>query len=402
MSIFSIFKNKKEEIALLIDIGNGSIQAGIISILPNTPPEFLSVAKSPYTIVDKPESKKLSQDMGLVLDRTLKDLMKQSSRTHLWKRKTISGVLVTFSSPWFVLKTKEAHVSEGEQFTVTSSLINDLVKKEEEAFKKELLQDFSKVPEDFFDIIEKNAIYVKVNGYHVDDILGQKTKVIDVFMCMSAIPKKIKEKVEELVLKHTHTSEEISMHTFPLVLFSAIRDNFADESDFMIMDITSEVTDVVLVQRDYVVGCTSFPIGRNSVIRRIAKSFGSTLEIAESTFHMYLSKKAEDRVLDAVDKLLIDIESEWSVYFENVLLELSPSMVLPKKVYVTVDTDVATIFNDFLKTSKTDSTALFRRNALVVHVNTELLAPFYKSNPNLHVDEFTAIPAIFYNKIIQN
>ncbi|MCX6701959.1 MAG: hypothetical protein NTX96_02060 [Candidatus Zambryskibacteria bacterium] len=286
-------------------------------------------------------------------------------------------------------------------FVITRKFIDDIVSKEEELFKKDLLENYPEDVKNQFDVIEKSVIHTRINGYIVNDSIGRKTRVFDANIFMSAIVKDVRERIINIVLKHTHISPgKILMHTFPLVLFSTIRDNFTNDSDFILMDITSEITDVALVSDDVITKTNSFPFGRNSIIRQIAKVFNVSLEIAESTLHMYMSSKVDDTTRLLMQNLFNDMEKEWEIYFKDMLLALSPNIILPKDVYITADSDVAPIFVDFLKLPKKDITTNFRKNINITHVSKDLLSPFYTNDSKMQEDEFITILAIFYNKLL--
>ena len=63
-----------------------------------------------------------------------------------------------------------------------------------------------------------------------------------------------------------------------------------------------------------------------------------------------------------IEEIFADVEKEWSIYLENGLSDLSPQFILPGNVYLTCDSDVENIYTNFLKLSKTDETAMFRKN----------------------------------------
>ena len=402
MSILSFFEKEKEEVSLLIDIGNGTIQAGLASFSKGKLPKFLYTVKLPFPVLGAPDIKRLSTDLSTLLDSVLTAVVKEGLSNLYKKNKKLRHTLITFSSPWFISKTKQIHISKARAFYITEWLMQSISQKEEEFFRSELLKDLPTGATDSFEVIEKSIVEAKVNGYLLDNSVGQKTKTLDVSVCMSAISKSIKEKIEGLILKHLNISkEQILMHTFPLVLFSTVRDHLQVDQNFILMDITSEITDITLVLDGAIFGSASFPSGRNLILRQISKSFNTSAEIAESTLHMYQSKKTTPPVTESINQIFMDIEKEWIVYFDNMLQELSPNAILPKKLYVTADNDVASIFIDFLKSSEGDFTSVFKKTGVLTHIDQELLRPFYQENPVVKTDQFIIILALFYNKVFQ-
>jgi hypothetical protein len=367
-----------DETVLLIDVGNGSIGAGLVVFSKNKIPKSIYNVRLPFSILEKIDASKLESGMGLLLDDVLGNMSK-------FIPPNLSSVLVTFSSPWFISKTKHIHTEQDKPFVVTKGFFEQIVKKEEDAFKKELTDQA-------FTVVERNIVHTKVNGYSVQNSVGKKAKSFDAFLCMSVIGDSIVEKVHSLVSRYMHIRKErVVLHTFPLVSFSVVRDLYPNVMDFLLMDITSEVTDLTLVRGDVIIDTVSYPSGRNFIVRQVAKAFDVSAEIAVSLLHMCTEGKADVAVLTKMQELLVSVEKEWSVYMEDALISLSKEVVLPSRVYVTVESDVAPIFIKF-----------FKKNIDVVYISHDLLSGLYQNNIKSPPDEFLAILSIFYTKIMQH
>ena len=140
MSFLSFLNNKKEEVSLIIDIGNGSITSSLVLFTKGLKPEFLYVNSATFLIRDEPNVSKLVTDMKSVLEDLLNVLMKKGFTHRYWNTnsKNISKALVSFSSPWFVSKTKHINLRQDTPFVITKSFLDDVLKKEGLIFKKEL------------------------------------------------------------------------------------------------------------------------------------------------------------------------------------------------------------------------------------------------------------------------
>lgn len=401
MLSFSFLEQEKENISLLINVNNGSINTALVSFRQNKVPKFLYSIEMPF-VGEKPDIMKLSEGMSSLLDSSLEEIITVGWENSGLKGRKLSHVVVSFSSPWFILKTKNIHLSKDDIFVVTKNFINDITQKEEELFKRELLDSYSSNKEDEFVVIEKSVVHTKINGYVVPDIIGRKTKDFDVSVLVSAITKNIEDKVTNLIFKQTHVPKEnIIIHSFPLILFSTIRDSFENEANFILINIDSEITDIILVDNHTITSVVSFPFGKNTIIRHLANSFKISPEIAESQLVIYMSKKIEDSTLDSTENLLRDLEKEWSVYFEDALVNLSPNMNWPKKTFVMADKNVASIFVDFLSLQKADATSSFRKHIDLKLIDEAILSGMYEHKQNKPVKKSIIILAIFYNKLRQ-
>lgn len=397
------FTKSDSKVCLLIDIGSGSITTSYVLYERGKHLVFLHTLSREFTIADKPTSFKLVENMSNTLDSLLLDMSKNGFSHKYFKSnsKNISQVVMSFSSPWFMPKTKHVEIIKEKAFTITDSFINDLVSKEEEVFKKEIMSEHDSDGNDTFEVVENSIVHIKVNGYALKSISGHKTNSLDAYLCMSVISGGVLERVYSLILKHTHISREnILIHTFPVVSFSVLRDLFSQTRDFIILDATSEVTDITLVQGDIIVNTASIPTGKNFIVRQIAREFKVSVEIAESTLALYIAEKLDKVTADKMEKVITEIEKEWAVYFEKALLDLSQQLSLPQKLYITSDYESSKIYSMFVKLPKADVTALFRKNVDVLHVENKVLNNFYVNDSITIPNEFIVILAIFYQKIV--
>ncbi len=383
--------SQKNHFFLVLDVGNGTVACALAES--GVKPKILHNVRAPFDIFESPDPTRLVQDLPALIDevlsKTIKDGLKKA------KIKKIETVLVTVSSPWFALKTKNLELSKDKPFIISEEFINDVLKKEEEIFKKELLGSGG----GNFTIIEKSIVHAKINGYTLDRMIGQRTKSLSSFLYLSVIEDRVKDILVSTILKHINMPrDKILIHTFPLVSFSTVRDIFPGNSNFVLMDVSADVTDLTLVIDDSISKSISFPSGRNFILRQIAKDLGSSMEVALSTLHLYNDEKINEDLRSKVDKVFFNVEKEWSIYFENAPMELSEKMLLPNLVYLTADNDVSGIYMQFLKLAKTDSTSNFRKNMNIVKVDSESLANYCDYAPFVKKDEFTEIGTIFCNK----
>ncbi len=402
MSFLSFLDKDAEELSILLDIGNGSINGALAKFSKNKLPKFVFTAEVPFTIKDEMKASELASEMRILLDLILNHIIKQGLQNTDQSNLKITQVLITFSSPWFALKTKHITLNQPTPFLITKDFLEDIIQKEEEALESEIFGENPNTGTKSFEIIEKSIVHTKINGYPLSDSYGKKTKNFEAYMCLSVINKSTIEKIHDIILKNSHIpSSSVLIHTFPIASFIVIRDIFSSNSDFIIMDITGEVTDITLVQDDVVIKSISMPSGRNFLIRQIAKGLGLSIEIAQSTIAMYSAKKLDDDTIEKFEAILVNVEREWAIYLASALEELSPLKTPPSTVYLTSDSDFAPIYKEFLSFSKTDSTAEFRKNINLIHIKDETFSSFYEKNTGVKVNEFIAILAIFYNKILQ-
>ncbi len=389
--MFGLSRNTKEEIVLLCDIGNGSIGGAFASFSSDKVPRIIYNTRISFAVLDTTDAAKMIEGVSALLLEMFSILMDTGSSYEYWRGKDmrISSALVTFSSPWFFSKTKHIVISDEKEFIITKAFLDDVIAKEGELFKKELVEKGTS--EEAFALIENSIVHTKINGYTLNDSIGKRTNSFDAFLSMSVAPQNVVKLVEDCILKHTHVGKDrIFMRTFPLVSFSVIRDIFHNTSDFILMDVTGEVTDMTVVSDGAMVASVSFPSGRNFIIRQVAKAFDVSPEIALSTLHMYAWDKTDNETKERMVSVLADVAKEWTIYYEDARSSLSSGTILPKMLYMTADADTAPFFLDFLKTSGVN---------MVTHISGAVIDKLYETAPKLFSDEFIGILAVFYNKM---
>lgn len=394
---------KKEKVSLLIDIGNGAISAGLILFRDNLKPKHIYSIKMPFLIEENIKNDVLLQSMNTLLDQVLIMISKNGfTQAYLKNKKAyISSVLVSFSSPWFVSRSKNIHLDQDVPFVITKSFIENILETEKNLYEKELAKsEYEKVFEGEIKIIENIVVHTMVNGYPILNSIGKRTKIFDASIYTSYVSKSVLDIVYNQIFKHTHIhNENLFVSTFPLISFTITRDLFPSADSFLFMDIGAEVTDITFVSNNSIVDIASYQSGRNFIIRQIAKKFKVSTEIAESLLHMYNTKSSDEETTLIIQSVLLDSEKEWSIYFDDACTELSKKSVLPSNIFVMAENDVTQIYNDYLKNTKTDNTTTSKKTLNIVNINNEMLSTVYDNDKRFPQDESIGILVAFFNKI---
>ncbi|MSU45021.1 MAG: hypothetical protein EXS47_00090 [Candidatus Zambryskibacteria bacterium] len=392
---FLSFAKKENEVSLLIDIGNETVSIALVSYK-NKTPNFTYYTKAEFPILEESSKQRAITGLGTLLDQMLIKTLKL-------RKEKIDKVVVSFSSPWYTFISKEVHLAEGKDFFITKSFLESVLVREEKLYIKELSEGREGEVKNQHSVVERSIVHAKINGYVLNNMLGKKTKSFDAYLYISAISTKIEEKVVDVISKHTHISRgNISLYTSPLVSFHTIRDRFPDDRDFLLMNITGESTDFSLVKGDVIESNIQFPLGRSYIIRKIAKSAKVSSEISESMLHMYLQQKTDEVTTSLIEETLTEIEEEWAVYFEDVFVSLCKTRDYPIKIFLISDEDVVTIFSNFLKLVKTDSTALFRKNMKLCLIDELTIADLYESSIEVNPSVALVLLAIFHSRVKSN
>lgn len=398
-----MWSDKKEELSILIYISTSKISASFAVFANGKNPKIIHNVVSFFPAGLKLDDFNSPSTVSTLLDTTLTLLFKEGSGVvaHKIEEKDIKSVAVTFSAPWFVSKTKELHLEQKTPFIVTENFINNILQVEEKTFEKEILStETDGKYSGGLAIIENTFTHSKVNGYSIPNNFGKKTDNFDISLYTSFASRDIVKNLLSQIHKHTNLSvDKIHINTFPLVFFYAIRNMFSTVNSFIFMNVEGEVTDLTLVHDGGINHNISFPSAKNFLLRKIAKSFDVSPEIADSMVHMYNAKKMDDEYQEKMRMALDDVEREWSIYFEDSLSELSNKAALPATIYMVADPEIASIYENFMKMSKADITFTLRKNLNIVHIDSGSFSNYCDFDLSVRKDEYTAMLSVFHNKI---
>lgn len=391
--------DKKGDVCLVLDIGNASLAVSLVCFEKGQLPRALYTIRVPLRISAHTHADKLHVTLTKELSEALSYVKEKGFQHEFFahRDKKIQKVLCVLASPWYVSKTKKIPISNPKPFVITEAFLNDVLHKETEIFTRELREGLH--GEEFVEgveVMEKVVIDATINGYSIQNPIGQKTRDALVTLYIGIGPQAVVTEIKDKLFGFFHTDhDDITFHSFPLVSFKALARMFPGEKNYILCDITGEVTDVSLVSGGVVVHTASFPSGKFFLVRKVAEAFGIPPDVAESFISVWQTGKLHTEKDAHMHQVISDVEREWNVYLEDVLVSFGETGALPQKVYLTADTDIAPIFVEFLKIQKTDATASWRKGVMPVHLKEDMLSHFYISPENLPFDECVAIDTIF-------
>ncbi len=392
LSLFS----KQEKVSLLVTIGSGAISAGLVAYSTGQKPTVIYSVFLPFKIDDAPEKNKMTSAMDSLLDQVLTLVVKNGFALpyRKGKNKHIHTSLVSFSSPWFYSKIKKIELKQDKSFVISHGFLNSILESEGKVFIEEI--DKTKENSDNTVVIENTFTDFKINGYEIKNCFDQKTKNFSASLYLSAVAKSVADVAHNQLSKHFSLKpENISMSSFPLISFAVSKNLFPTLSDFLLVLVTAEMTDIVLVNKKSVSGIVSFPSGRNFIVRQIARKFGVTAEIAVSLLRLNNNKKSDDETVAKMQEILSDAEKEWSIYFENAFTELAKNIALPSTVCLTASGDVEDLYANFLQIPKEDETAKFRKDIQIFRLDSGAMSHLYNSDPKFAPNVFLSTLTIF-------
>lgn len=339
--VFSLFTSPDDStLVLLVDVGSGSVGGSLVRIQEGRPPHILTTVRRDIEFQSTLSSARFLLTMNNALEQTLKDIQRVAKG-----HGSPAHIFCTLSSPWFILKTRHLRIVRGEPFEISERTIGAFLDEEIVRLKEELALT---IPPKEVEVIEKKIIQMKLNGYELKNPYGQRTASMEMVVAIGVSSTRVVSSVKRKIGQIFHT-KSLSFDSFPLVAFSALRDIFPNERNFLFLDITGEATDVSLVERDVLLANTLFTRGKNFFIREISAGLHTVHEEAESLFGMYMRRELPDNKKEIVGDVVHQSRIEWLQRFEKALETLAGEGTLPRTVFFLADPDVAEFFADMIK-----------------------------------------------------
>ncbi|MDA8611428.1 hypothetical protein N9L18_01010 [Candidatus Pacebacteria bacterium] len=380
MSLFGS-KEIKAERKLLLDIRSSSVSAAILNTGPEIPEiEYFAQNVLSSSIDSGENTERFIKEMLVLVDKTLEEVSTKGllSLSEKDKKIKIKEVLVTYGSPWNKVFTRDLKIKKEKEFVLTKDkfdkLVEQQIKIEEEKAKGKR-------------VIEKDVTHVILNGYELTDPFDKKAKELTISFYVSFISEKILKSVEDSLDKHFHKIK-VTNRTFPIILFSSIRNTLINASTFSFFDISGEVTDFGIVDRGSLIFTGSIPMGKNHIIREVAKNCKMENSSTSSILSLLAKDEANESCNANIKEALEKVEQNWINEMKKSFE--TAGLSVPKRSFITVDNEGSEIF------SKTLNKPFSRRNLFeteqevqVVVLGEEKLRKFINkkdgTKPNPHI-----------------
>jgi len=330
----------KQKAALIFYVGNGVVKGAIVTHEEGKPPHVLSarVRDLPhYNERDREhlETRILTEFGELAKEMRSEDL-KNVLSTHDIR---IGNACVFMASPWYISETTIIKMKEAKPFTVTDALLSDarnnIVKAYTDAHKVDVA------------VLEQKIIRISLNGYVTNEPLKKKADTLDMTVFTSFSRHSSMEEIRRIIEQNFHT-DSVGIHSQSLVAFSVIEDIWKDIPQYIIADVTSQLTELVTVRKGILSEAASFPKGKQFLVSTVGDKLGVTSEVAESLIRMKNDGSVDSDLSAKLDVALNDSKKEWLTDFSEGLSAMSSSSSLPSRFFLFAPKDVTHIFSSYI------------------------------------------------------
>jgi len=395
MSIFSLPK-KKDELVLVFDVGSSSVKAALFYMQASGIPRIVLSVREPIIIEDK-----ISIERFLFL--TTKALDTVAEKIHKKGLGAPHRVFCILSSPWHISQTRTISLKKNTPFTFNTKLADSLIQNEVALIKEEYTKKYAHI-DNALRMIDLKNIKITLNGYEVDKPLDKKTTELEMTVFISLGEEQVCKKIEQTIAKYfipKGTRGEIKFSTFTMAAFTVVRDLYAHQDNFLLINVGGEITDITMIKSNSLRESTSFPLGINFMIRTIASQMNCTLSEAKSLISLFKDGHAALSPQNTLEPAIMKMKSEWLTNFQTSLANLSNDISIPAFVYITVDKDLADFFSEIIKTEQFNQYTLTESKFQIIFLNVDNLHDLAVFEKDSIFNAFLAIDCIYINRFFK-
>jgi hypothetical protein len=400
MSFFS-HKRRPEETVVILEIGSGSIGGAFVRLAENQPPNIIFSTREQISFLPGLSPEKFIEETEKTLTKVCQLLAREGLR-HLNftdNNKEIHRVYYALSSPWCVSESRSHTFNDQKSFVVTKDFLNNLIKTELDKVETDAKKIFSEMHfGEIGRVFEKKVIQITLNGYKTTEPIGKTADNLEVALLISISPEAVFERLNRLVLRYFPTGSQY-VFSFNLSAFSVLRDMYTTTDSFMFMDMSSELTEIQLVRNGILSGGFSFPLGRNSFVRKVAAELRRPVPEVFSLFALFRRQHLDREFEDKFKRALNYAFEVWLMEFRHSVNELAKEIYIPNVIVKPTNDDFGYYFAEKLSAEKFNQMGLVDSNFELVPLDADKLSPNCTVSKNVQTDVFMRINAIFMNKM---
>lgn len=391
MKLFSFLKKQEQGKVLIVVLDSASVTAGLVKFSPNQKPQFLAMSRAEIVLQEDLNFRRFMAGTISALSDALTQIQKNAAGRP-------DHIHFCLASPWYVSQTRVVHYSQAKPFIVSGSLIDSLAEAEVADFEAERIKAKTIILGPSNRVIDIKTMQMKLNGYQTAKPIGKFAQDLSVSFYISLTSEKIIRSLSDAALKVFH-HRDLYFHTLPFAAYSGLVILAPQSEDFLLCLVGGEISDVLIVHRGIIVETASFPLGKNFVLRTVAKRFSTLSAEASSLLRAYSDQSLSSSVTPLFQETLGYVKTEWLKSFKNLLELSSLEYLLPGLCYLIAAPDFEDIFAGFVADPSLKTLTSSNRPFSVAPLNAAFFRNFLDSLPGITLEGFLGIAAIFLERV---
>ncbi len=378
--------------SLVLYIGNGVVKSGIVAYKDGKPtPTILSLdsreLKFTHSKTRKEIESRILSELRTLVSKTILEtvprLVKEHGKIH------ITQAMAAMATPWYSSEMIIAKKENEDTELVSEQYISNLLMSTSSGFDSK-----NNI------ILENRILGAKLNGYHVHNPVGKKAKTVELSVFRSYVPKNTMRDIRDIILNVAHI-KKINVQSQSFVAYASIQSIFPEEKNYVVCDVTSEVSEVLVSRDNILAESVTFPFGKREVIKELSKELGAEETVTTSLIGLLEKGTIDQTLRDRVAVALGKIMQNWLSSFTGALTHASIGASLPHRVYLFSPRDVAWIFEHAIIEEGYHQFAFAESTFEVKILSTVDMSPYCVYTSDETKDPTFAITALFNGTKIQ-
>lgn len=370
----SLFKKRRDStIGVIVDIGSASVLVAFVASTENTPSpliiwshrEHLSLRSAAGPEQHAKNIMTALMNAALELDTVGRKVLDQALPGHSEPR----HMSVSIAAPWSYTVSKTIAYNADEPFKVTPDLIHEIEGAAEQKIQLELKED--EVAASLgLTVVVRTTMAILGNGYNLNVPHGQIAKTLSLSRASVVVQSYLTAAVADLREKILPRSNA-RLHSFMVAFFHVTRELYPSMSEYCLIDITYEATEIGVVRDGVLQYCTHTPYGAFSLARDIAEKSGATLEesYGRLTSDLFMAPNNSE----VVDSIAAAYETRLASLFH----ETGDTLTIPKTIVLHANLETEGYFAERLAAAAATVT---RSTHHVIPVSQALLKAYYNED----------------------
>lgn len=302
------------------DVGSGSVAVGIIAIAPHGHARILVAERAALPSGERDESAAASGIVSLLSETAQKVLAKYGGH--------VDSAYAIIHAPWTRSKTIRAESTLEGDTKIEKSMLDSLAK---QALSEDNEYDRGK-------ILEAGIIRVELNGYPTVKPIGKHAHHIAASALLSECEPKVREGVSEALAK-VFACPPPTLRSDTRALLSVIRESATLPKESLIVNMTFEATNTLVVRKGVVTETALVGEGSASIVRKIG---GDKMPEETMTLIRLLAlDQCEADACEATKAAIAKAEPEIVKAFGETFGNLSAARRLPNRLLLLTHEDLS-------------------------------------------------------------
>ena len=311
-----------KKIIVVADIGSGSAGVVLLIVHPTGPATVVASSRTTLPFEERNEDATIKGVIASLADASTKALALYASSAY--KDVRITSVYAVIRAPWTRSKTARGVSKLEKEMRITDAMIGSLAK---QAIAAETDLDRNR-------LIESAVVRVELNGYATGSPVGKTAHSLSVIALLSDCNATIRAGVEETLMR-TFPHTKPVLRSGARALISAVR-VFPDiGKDYVILDMESEATTILVVRDGLATEHAIVPEGVRSILKRISEK--SMPEETLSLMRMVENEECNDETCKIINESVARVEIDLARVYGEGLTRLATPERLPIDLILIVD-----------------------------------------------------------------